>query len=178
MEEQVSQAVQGQATGTNPIVGLQILTSQANTGNDDASMMGSMRHEATLANGIIASTRVSRRVMMNASRHPRMELNQVDDFDPPPKDDMSEVTIPAALEDGSRTGDDDVGGGTFDGDDDDYFACPHQDAVVVEDDDGQSYMAHVIPPGAPRIDGDGDNMERRPLEFVNPFLSKQLFPCF
>jgi len=113
-----------------------------------------MQHEATLANGTIASTRVSRRVMMNASKHPRMELNQVDDFNPPPEDDMSEVTIPASLEDGSCTGDDDGGGGAFDGDD---FACPHQDAIVVEDDDGESYMAHMIPPGAPHINGDGDN---------------------
>jgi hypothetical protein len=76
-----------------------------------------------------------------------MELNQTDDFDPAPEDDLFVVTTPAELlEDGSH---DSVDYGTDDGE----FVTPHETA----DDDVESFMARMIPPGAPCADGDGDN---------------------
>jgi hypothetical protein len=160
MEEQGIQGTRGQAlTGArDPLVGIRILTSQANAGSgssgssDDEPMedQGTFQHSTTLADGTVTSTRVSSRIMKSSnviSKRRKMELNQTDDFDPAPEDDLSVVTTPAELlEDGSF---DSVNYGTDDGE----FVTPHETA----DDDVESFMARMIPPGAPCADGDGDN---------------------
>ena len=160
MEEQDIQGTRGQAlTGArDPLVGIRILTSQANAGSgsggssDDEPMedQGTFQHSTMLADGTVTSTLVSSRIMKSSnviSKRRKMELNQTDDFDPAPEDDLSVVTTPAELlEDGSR---DSVNYGTDDGE----FVTPHETA----DDDVESFMARMIPPGAPCADGDGDN---------------------
>jgi hypothetical protein len=162
IEEQGIQGTRGQAlTGArDPLVGICILTSQANAdagsgsggSSDDEPIedQGTFQHLTMLANGTVTSTRVSSHIMKSSnmiSKQWKVELNQTDDFDPAPEDDLSVVTTPAELlEDGSR---DSVDYGTDDGE----FATPHKTA----DNDVESFMACMIPPGAPCADGDGDN---------------------
>jgi hypothetical protein len=106
MEEQGIQGTRGQAlTGArDPLVGIRILTSQANAdagggssgSSDDEPMedQGTFQHSTTLADGTVTSTRVSSRIMKSSnmiSKRRKMELNQTDDFDPAPEDDLSVV---------------------------------------------------------------------------------------